>query len=227
LLAFSFPEVSLLPVMSSEKSIGGLPTWFVEGYREILLSDQEESGASREKMVKEGQSPKALWVGCCDSRVIPERILGAAEGDIFVVRNVANLVPPINTDSTSSGAAIEFAVGGLEIEDIIICGHEDCGGMKALMQGVDEEKMPYLSRWISYSQAADSVSGSNPTPQGKDLEKVIKENALRQVEHLETYPSVIEAEKTRGLRIHVLYYKLGNGGLQVYDRENDTWVLVS
>ena len=126
----------------------------MEGYREFLESDFDESRAHYEHLATVGQSPKVLWIGCSDSRVIPENILGADPGEIFVLRNVANLVPPTNTDSVSSGAVIEFAVGGLVVDDIIVCGHADCGGMKALIQGVDGKTMPYLAIWIAYSQAA-------------------------------------------------------------------------
>lgn len=212
--------------MSSEKSVVGLPVWFVDGYRSFLSGDFRENKANDERLAEEGQNPKALWIGCSDSRVIPERILGAAAGDIFVVRNVANLVPPINTDSTSSGAAIEFAMGALNVDDIFICGHEDCGGMKALLEGVDSSKMPYLSKWISYSRAGGEDISNCDCSATIDLEKLIKENVTQQIAHLRTYPSVIDAKETRGLRIHALYYKLRDGVLEAYDRESEKWCIV-
>ena len=85
-----------------------------------------------ERLAEEGQDPKVLWVGCCDSRVIPELITGADPGELFDVRNIANIVPPAPTIACATGAAIEYAVLHLGVSHIVICGHTECGGIKAL-----------------------------------------------------------------------------------------------
>ena len=206
--------------MSDSQKDLNLPIWLLDGYRRFRDNDFVRKEEHDRKLAEEGQKPRALWVGCADSRVIPERILGAVSGDVFVVRNVANIVPPSETKSTSIGAAVEYAVQALNIEEIIVCGHEECGGMKALMSGADVETMPNLAEWIQYSHA--SCCGEK----GENLEEVVKTNAVQQLEHLRTYPCVAEAERERGLRLWAFYYGLKNGSLQLYDPESTKWVIV-
>jgi len=207
--------------MNDQELDQDLPQWLRDGYQRFRAEDFAENRERDLRLATEGQEPKALWFGCSDSRVIPERILGAVSGDVFVVRNVANIVPPCDSASTSTGAAIEYAVQALGIEEIVVCGHEGCGGMQALMKGVDGEAMPNLAEWIKYSQAVCCEMGE------ASLEAIVKANVIKQLEHLRTYPCVADAERKGGLRLRAAYYELKSGLLQLFESTADRWTPIS
>ena len=107
------------------------------------------------RLAERGQGPQVFWIGCSDSRVIPEQITGAEPGELFVIRNVANVVPPAYTDPVV-GSALEFAILHLRVPHIVICGHTDCGGIKALEQKLNITQEPHLARWIELARPAQS-----------------------------------------------------------------------
>ncbi|MBW8841956.1 MAG: carbonic anhydrase, partial [Sphingomonadales bacterium] len=109
------------------------------------------------KLAVDGQSPKALIISCADSRVVPELIMQAEPGDLFVCRNAGNIVPPFATQNGGVSSTVEYAVLALGVRDIIVCGHSDCGAMKALMNPELLEGMPNVAAWLRHSHAAESV----------------------------------------------------------------------
>ncbi len=109
------------------------------------------------RLASDGQSPKALMISCADSRVVPEQIMQAGPGDLFVCRNAGNIVPPYATQNGGVSSTVEYAVEALGVHDIIVCGHSDCGAMKALMNPEMLENMPNVAAWLRHSQAAESV----------------------------------------------------------------------
>ena len=146
------------------------------GFRRSIYSGDESLFAR----LRQGQNPRALVISCCDSRADPGMLLGAGPGDIFVVRNVANLVPPYRNGAEMPGirADIEFAVKGLNVERIIILGHSGCGGIAALMEGeaVSGSKYEFIGAWVSIAQAAREqvlreLAGEPPAVQAKACEK--------------------------------------------------------
>lgn len=144
------------------------------------------------KLATQGQSPKALMISCADSRVVPEHIMQAEPGDLFVCRNAGNIVPPFAQKIGGVSATVEYAVMALGVRDIIVCGHSDCGAMKALMNPEMLEGMPNVAAWLRHSHAAESVvkAGYGPLDNKDKVRAASLENVVVQLAHLRTHPSV-------------------------------------
>lgn len=202
--------------MPVNKDSNSLPDTLLRGHRRFLKSDF----AAKERLfarLAEGQAPKVMWIGCADSRVPPERILGAEPGELFILRNVANIVPPLEAEESSVGSALVFAVTVLKVNHIVVCGHSDCGGVKALGQLGKSPMDKMLSSWIEYAVAALE---DDP---GESLESLVKTNVVIQAERLLEYPFVLEAASDGSLSIHACYYDIGSGRLQQYEPEQRAW----
>jgi carbonic anhydrase len=168
------------------------------------------------RVAREGQRPRALWIGCSDSRVIPELITAADPGELFIMRNIANIVPPCGSGGEDqSGAVIELAVLSLNVSNIVVCGHTECGGIKALRAGVDGARVPHLARWVEHARAALEAADSGADGDGGREVATVKANALLQRQHLRTYPCVAERERAGELVLHACLYDLHTGDLQV------------
>jgi len=159
------------------------------------------------------QSPGVLWIGCSDSRADPERITNASPGELFVTRNVGNIVP--NHD-WNLAAVIEYSINYLGVKEIVVCGHSDCGAMKALDLDLDD---PYIPLWLNDAREAktrvDARIQKPATPEElKERSHQIElENVRLQIEHLMSYPSVREAVDDGRIQVHGLYYDLATGTL--------------
>lgn len=161
-----------------------------------------------------GQKPDALFIACSDSRVAVNVFASTDPGDLFVIRNAGNLVTPAETSSSdeSEVAAIEFALEYLEVGHVIVCGHSDCGAMKALCRGRSQLELPYLKHWLRHGDAAlKSVreSGKTLTPPG-EVNEVSRQNVLLQMEHLRSYAQVFQREKDGKLALHGLWFDIQN-----------------
>ena len=160
-----------------------------------------------------GQSPKVLWLGCSDSRVNPERLTGARPGILFIQRNIGNVVP---LHDWNFATVLEYAINHLNITDIVICGHSDCGAIKALDKETDDN---YIPLWLNNAIAAKERIDSHATGQAGPLEnrerskKIEQENVRLQIEHLRTYPIVRTTLKDGKIAVHGLYYDLSTGTL--------------
>jgi carbonic anhydrase len=144
------------------------------------------------KLAADGQSPKALMISCADSRVVPEHIMQAQPGDLFVCRNAGNIVPPFATANGGVSSTVEYAVLALGVRDIIVCGHSDCGAMKALVHPESLGTMPNVAAWLRHSHAAQRVA-TEGYPEAEDHQRVrivAMENIVAQIAHLRTHPSV-------------------------------------
>lgn len=144
------------------------------------------------KLASDGQSPKALMISCADSRVVPEHIMQAEPGDLFVCRNAGNIVPPFATQNGGVSSTVEFAVVALGVRDIIVCGHSDCGAMKALVHEEALAGMPNVAAWLRHSHAAQKVARESypDMPDDERIRTVSLENVVIQLAHLRTHPSV-------------------------------------
>lgn len=167
-----------------------------------------------------GQNPQALFITCSDSRVMPDLITQAEPGDLFVLRNAGNLIPPHGAAPDSGEAAtIEYAVKSLKIRDIIVCGHTLCGAMQALMQPKLLEDMPRMRQWLGHAEATrEIISSSYQLNDPLSVWKAtVEENVLVQLENLRTHPSVAAALSRGDVKLHGWVYKLETGQVFVFD----------
>jgi carbonic anhydrase len=194
----------------------------IDGYRrfrEKYESDHEVF----DRLAEEGQDPKVMWIGCSDSRVVPELITGADPGELFDLRNIANIVPPATSADCATGAAVEYAVIHLNVEHIVVCGHTECGGIAALAADPDPEKQPHIDSWLELARPArEKVLASGIAEEDRYLE-TIKTNVLLQFDNLRTYPCVAESERTGSLKIHGWLYDLHTGTIEAYNPESAEW----
>ncbi|MCP1715404.1 carbonic anhydrase [Methanocalculus alkaliphilus] len=186
---------------------------FIKGNRSFIKKDFEKDRARYDALAV-SQSPKALWIGCADSRVEPERIIDADAGELFVHRNIANIVP---VGDWNFAAVLEYAVAHLRVPGIVICGHSECGGIKALDKEMDDS---YIPLWIDNAREAkrrvDARIAAPITPEESKnrLTEMEKENIRLQIEHLRTYPIVKRAEAGKKVEIYGVYYDLATGLLE-------------
>lgn len=170
----------------------------------------------------EGQKPHTLFITCSDSRVLAELITQSKPGDLFVVKNVGNLVPPSDfAGINSTAAAIEFAVQSLGVSDVVVCGHSQCGAMAALLHGVPEpEEMPHLCNWLEVAKPVRLLierDYKHLTDDDARTTAAAQENVLFALENLHTYPSVNKGLRKGTLRLHGWFFKIATAELFAYD----------
>jgi carbonic anhydrase len=178
------------------------------------------------KLSTHGQEPKALMISCADSRIVPEQIMQAEPGDLFVCRNAGNIVPPFATMNGGVSSTVEFAVVGLGVRDIIVCGHSDCGAMKALAAPEMPGGMPNVAAWLRHGAAARHVVDTcHGDLEGKDrVRQLSLENVVAQIAHLRTHPSVAAAMATGELALHGWFVDIGAGQVLGLDGETGEFV---
>jgi len=194
----------------------------IDGYRDFrekYKSDHEVF----DRLADEGQDPKVLWIGCSDSRVVPELITGADPGELFNIRNIANVVPPADSAESGTGAAVEYAVIHLGVQHIVVCGHTECGGIAALAGEPEPEKQPNISAWLEFARPARERALASGVAEEDLYLETIRTNVLIQMDNLRTFPSVVDGEDTGKLRIHGWLYDLHTGTIQAYNPESAEW----
>ncbi|RHW20759.1 carbonic anhydrase [Pseudomonas jilinensis] len=167
------------------------------------------------------QAPKVMFITCADSRVVPELITQSAPGDLFVTRNVGNVVPAYGQMMGGVSTAIEFAVMALGVHHIIVCGHSDCGAMKAVLNPAELERMPTVKAWLRHAEVAKEVVQQNCACCSADsmLELLTEENVVAQLNHLSTHPSVAARLASGELFIHGWVYDIETCRIRAYDAE--------
>ncbi len=169
----------------------------------LLRSDFfEKEGDLLGRLAREGQKPKTMFVGCSDSRVIPELITGSRPGDLFVLRNIANIIPPFGTAHECTGAALEYAANHLKVAHLVVCGHTDCGGIKALDGRVDSLSEPSLAQWIKFAREAQTRVDKRKVDPAQRHRAIVEQNILLQLEHASSYPAIHRALKENRLELH-------------------------
>jgi carbonic anhydrase len=176
-----------------------------------------------ESLATRGQAPEVLFISCSDSRVVPDLITGAEPGDLFVLRTVANLVPPYGTGEMSVGAAVEYAILHLHQGHIVVCGHTDCGGIKALDTPPDWSREPHMARWIEHARPAKTKVEASGLPAEERHLATVRENVLLQLEHLRSYDPVRQAEREGVLELHGWVYHLETGVIEAHDCATGRW----
>ncbi|WP_126172615.1 carbonic anhydrase [Altericroceibacterium xinjiangense] len=177
-------------------------------------------------LARNGQSPKALMISCADSRIVPEEIMQARPGDLFVCRNAGNIVPTFATMNGGVSSTVEYAVAALKVRDIIVCGHSDCGAMKALAEPELLANMPNVAAWLRHGAAAEHVvSTCQPELEGAERIRAISlENVTAQIAHLRTHPSVAAALAAGEMSLHGWFVDIHAGQVLGLDGESGEFV---
>jgi carbonic anhydrase len=165
-----------------------------------------------------GQSPETLFITCSDSRVNPNLLTHTEPGELFIIRNAGNIVPPAGAGGEGEAASLEFAVAGLGVKDIVICGHSLCGAMKGLIDPNLTEKMPAVRQWLRHAEATRRIVVENYAHlEGKARETVaVQENVLVQLENIRTHPAVAVRMGRGDLRLHAWVFKIETGEVFAY-----------
>lgn len=198
----------------------------IEGIRQFQ-SNYVPSHQSLMKELSKGQHPRVLFIGCSDSRVSPEIITQSEIGDLFIIRNAGNIVPPFEATNGGEGATIEYAIDALDIKQVIICGHSQCGAMKGLLQlGELEEKMPLVYEWLHHAEATRKLVSDNYSHLEKKemLNALVAENVLTQIDNLRTYPVIRSKLYAGDLSIHGWIYQIETGEVLSYDAETHAFM---
>jgi carbonic anhydrase len=185
---------------------------------------QQQAFPQRSELFHElasGQEPHTLFITCADSRISPGLITQTDPGELFVCRNIGNVVPAYGEMMGGVSAVVEFACIGLQVTDIVICGHSDCGAMKAMLNPGSDllKRMPTVRSWLRNADAARSVvEVLQPDLQGDDLvQALVEQNVRTQLGHLRTHPSVAARMAQGTLRLHGWVYGIGSGSVAVLD----------
>jgi carbonic anhydrase len=171
-----------------------------------------------------GQTPHTLLITCSDSRIDPNLITQTEPGELFVVRNAGNIIPPFGSSQGGEEAAIEFAIDGLKVSNIVICGHSHCGAMAGLMNRVNIDTLPSMKRWLGHAQATKRIIESSSGGKESQLIKVIEENILVQSHNLKTHPAVSNALRQGRIRIFGWVYNFENGMVNLYDKKQNKFI---
>lgn len=179
------------------------------------------------EQLSHGQKPRVLFITCSDSRIDPNLLTQAAPGELFVIRNAGNMIPPYGAANGGEGASLEYAIQALGIEQIIVCGHSHCGAMKGLLQlGSLEEDMPLVYEWLRHAEATRRLVKENYQGYSKEelLEIAIAENVVTQIENLRTYPIVHSRLYQQKLSIYGWVYLIETGEVLAYDPETHSYM---
>ncbi len=171
------------------------------------------------EQLSKGQNPETLFITCSDSRIDPNMLTHAQPGDLFILRNAGNIVPPHGAANGGEAATIEFAVAALGVKDIIICGHSHCGAMKGLLQPEILTSLPTMSSWLSHAETTRRIVCDNYADLDGDrlVMAAVEENVLVQLENLRTLPAVGSRLVKGDLHLHGWVYKLETGEVFAYD----------
>ena len=203
-----------------------MPQQLIEGLKRFQSATFPRLRERYERLVADGQKPSTLFIGCADSRVVPDLLLDAGPGELFVVRNVAALVPPFEPDGAHHGTAagIEYAVLNLQVTYIVVCGHSHCGGIRALYDDLGPET-PHIARWLVLAREA-RVDADGDEPSEATLRRAEQRSIALQLERLMTYPLVRQRVEEGALSLHGWHYIIEDGQVLALDVERGEFVAV-
>lgn len=193
----------------------------IDGYRRFRRTRYPAAQRLFRELESRGQSPKTMFIACCDSRVDPATIFDTSPGEVFVLRNVANLVPPNSpmAKHQATGAALEFAVLHLKVEHIVVMGHARCGGAAALLEGYHEQvpNAEFIGSWMNIAMTARDRMCRLPLPPSERLLNMEYQIVRLSVENLLTYPWIQKRVENGELQLHGMHFGIANGQLAVFD----------
>lgn len=203
----------------------------IEGYKNFRAKYFEQSELYN-NLVKYGQNPKALVIACCDSRVDPAIVTGCEPGELFVVRNVANLVPPFDNNPQYHGtsAAIEFAVKSLKVQNIIVFGHSFCGGIRALMETKDNENQTdFINAWMGIAKLAKEkvLKEYQHCSLDEKAHHCEQESLITSLNNLHTFPWIAKRVEEKQLFTHAWYFNLTTGLVEAYDPKTEKFIVIA
>jgi len=175
----------------------------------------------------QGQQPDVLFLTCSDSRIVPDLILQTQPGDLFICRNAGNIVPPYGDRQGGVSATIEYAVCALNVHHIVICGHSDCGAMKAVLEGGHLEDMPSVASWLHHAESARQLvehSSISHASKHERLRAMVRANVIQQLSHLRTHPSVAARLQSGQITVHGWAYDIASGAIEAFDAEQARFV---
>jgi carbonic anhydrase len=198
------------------------PRRLIDGYSAFTAGRLRREQDRYRELAERGQSPQIMVIGCCDSRVSPEVIFDASPGELFVVRNVANIVPPYSPDGQPHGvsAALEFGVAALKVKHIVVLGHAQCGGVKAFAE--DAEPLSpgdFIGKWMRLmAPAADKVGPRGSRPASDYLMRLEQANIANSLDNLMTFPRLRKLIERGSVTLHGAYFGVASGDLSVLDK---------
>jgi carbonic anhydrase len=197
----------------------------IEGHKKFL-AEVFPARRNQFKLLADSQAPEYLFITCSDSRIVPDLILGTGPGDLFITRNAGNVVPVTAQDVDGCTATIEYAVEVLKVRHAILCGHSDCGAMKAALHKKGLENLPKAKRWLEHVEAAFNHRQPLNTLDGTHVElaSLIRGNVVAQLQNLHSQPCVRRAESEGRLTVHGWYYDIMSGRIEQYDEKQKKFV---
>jgi carbonic anhydrase len=209
---------------AGELSMQHFPEHLADRFRRFKFRHFAPNQDHYEKLAAEGQTPDVMIVSCCDSRVDPETIFSAMPGELFVVRNVANLVPPFETQGKYHGvsAALEFAALNLRVKHIVVMGHSGCGGVRACLdhETLRQTEAAFVTNWMSMLDGArERVLAANPGGDPAVLRRALEREGIKtSLENLRTFPCIQALEAKGRVKLHGTYFDIAEGSLSVLDQ---------
>ena len=192
----------------------------IEGHKQFL-AEVFPAKKSHFHLLSDGQTPAWLFITCADSRIVPDMILGTEPGDLFISRSIGNVIPVTSQDVDGVTATIEYSVEVLKVRHAIVCGHSDCGALKAALDRRSLANLPKARRWLDHVQAAFAYRQPlNPADgDSAELASLIRGNVVAQLMNLHAQPPVVRAEAEGRLTVHGWYYDILTGRIEEYDEK--------
>jgi carbonic anhydrase len=207
-----------------------LPDYLVTRYRGWKATKYAADKSWFQHLARDGQHPRAMVISCCDSRLHVTSIFGADQGEFFIHRNIANLVPPFSPDGTYHGtsAAVEYAVTALKVAHLVVLGHSNCGGVRACLDMCAgnapdlEQKSSFIGQWLDILRPKVALLPPKATAAARQA-ALERQSVLASLENLMTFPFVRDAVLSEGLTLHGVWHDIGAGALEVFDPLLDTF----
>ncbi len=186
----------------------------------------ETQGKLLAQLVEQGQSPKIMLVTCSDSRILPGKLFGTKPGDLFVIRNISNVLPPYIQAEIGTVSALEYAIHELNVAHLVILGHTDCGGIRSLDRLFEINQYPALSRWLEFIRPArrEAVYRHSDMSSESLHQLIVERNVVMQLQNAMSYPFVREALEANRLELHGWVFYLAQQEVRYYDPETDAFL---
>ena len=196
-----------------------------------FLRFQKEAFPQRSKLFKKlasNQNPKTLFISCSDSRLVPELVTQREPGELFVIRNAGNIVPPYGPEPGGVSASVEYAVMALGVRDIVVCGHSDCGAMTAVANCQCLDHMPAVAHWLRYADAAKAINEAEEHSSTQSrVDGMVHQNVIAQLGNLRTHPCVALALAKGNITLHGWVYDIESGCIEAFDSKCGKFISLS